>query len=107
MEWLERVEEELEDIGVSSEEITTIQEWRQTLLEEFGYNERQIEALWEFHEYHWDKLAKYGIRKVVYVYRTGPREGQREVRWVVKGHPGLWSWEHAKEWYEELSGGGE
>jgi hypothetical protein len=107
MEWLERTEEYLEDMGIDSATIVDFSDWRKLLAEELGYTESQIEALWEMHEYSWEELAKYGIRHVVYVYRTGPRAGQREVRYVIKGQPGLWSWEHAKLWYEKFVAGEE
>jgi len=102
IEWLRRTERDLEEKGIDPTEIVTFNRWRQTLLSEFGYTDKQIETLWEHHVWHEDKLKALGIRMVSFWYERGPRAGQHDVRWVIRGYPGLWGFERMKEIAIEL-----
>jgi len=90
-EWLERLDIPLEE--------TATEEAFKTLLEELGFTENQREALWEAATYRYEKIAPIGIRPVIIVYPWG-----REVRYGIKGRPGLWGYERMKEIAEELRG---
>lgn len=78
IEWLERT-----DIPI--EETSTIDRFQKYLAEEFNYDTKQIQALWDATVWRYEELAPMGVRPVVVTYPWG-----RELRWGVKGFPGLW-----------------
>jgi len=102
VEWLGRTERDLADIGIYLVEITEFDVFRSIMREQFGYTDRQIEALWEYSVWHEDRLKALGIRMVTYRYEVGPRAGQFETRWVIRGYPGLWGFQRMKEIAVEL-----
>jgi len=101
-EWLGRTERDLAKIGIDLTEITEFDVFVSIMREQFGYTDRQIEALWEYTVWHEERLKAYGIRMVTYHYVTRPRAGQFETRWVIRGYPGLWGFEAMKRIAEEL-----
>lgn len=52
----------------------------------------------------YELLMPYNIRPVTYTYEKGPRAGQEETRWVIKGEPGLWSYESMRRLWEKITG---
>jgi len=91
----EKYQEWLERLDIPVEETATEEAFR-TLLEELGFTDRQIDALWEAATYRYENLEVVGIRPVTVVYPWG-----REVRWAIKGYPGLWGYEKMREIYAE------
>lgn len=89
-EWLERME-----IPVYCQE--DIETFKEYLREEFGITrESQIEALWSAVDIE-RTLRDYGIRPVLVEYPWG-----EELRYGVKGKPGLWGWRSVREMMEEM-----
>ena len=98
----ERYQEWLERLEVPIEEQATIEDFQGYLAEEFGLSTEQVNALWEAAEYKWTDLEPLGVNPVIYVYETGPRAGQREVRYTIEGSAGLWGWDTAKAYVDAL-----
>ena len=97
-EWLERLEIPIEDTA-------TYEQLQKYLRDELDFSDAQISALWEATGYRYEDLESIGIRPLIYVYETGPRAGQREVRYVITGVPGLWGYTAMKEWAEIIRTG--
>ena len=105
-EWLARQEIDLEDT-------LDIDRYQKAMMEEYGFStplgeyepsaaqEAVIAKVWAEK---YEQLMPYNIRPVTYTYETGPREGQRETRWVISGRPGLWGYEGMRTIYEEITG---
>ena len=86
-EWLERLD-------VPIEETTTkerFQEWLREQVHPHAY-EAAKDILWEYLVERYDELAPMGVRPVVVRYWWGT-----ELRWAIKGYPGLWGYKRMKE----------
>lgn len=81
IEWLERLEIPIED----SATITALQEY---LKQEMIPTPEQIAALWGAAEFKYEILGAEGIRPLYITYPWG-----KELRFGVKGRPGLWGYE--------------
>ena len=81
IEWLERLE-------IPIEESATIEALQVYLEQEMVPSPEQIAALFSATEFKYEVLAAEGIRPVYITYPWG-----KELRFGVKGHPGLWGYE--------------
>ena len=104
---LEYWETVLEDLDVPIEETRTRDRLADYMAGNFNLpkgadypSEAQVERLWEAATERYESFAPEGIRAIIIRYETGPRAGQQEVRYLVEGEPGLWSYESAREWAE-------
>lgn len=105
-DWLARQE-------VPIEETLDIDAYQDYLIEQIGYrfpylkeapSAKQMAVVGKMWAEKYELLAPYNIRPVTYTYSTGPREGQRETRWVIAGEPGLWSYVSMREIWERITG---
>ena len=91
----ERYQEWLTRLEIPLEETTTVEKLQTYLRDELGMSAAQIDALVEATSFSTTNLAEAGIHPVIIEYPWG-----REVRYGVEGHPGLWGYESAIEWYQ-------
>jgi len=91
LEWLERLEVPIED----TVSIEALQEYLKDMLG-FYPTSGQLDALWGGTTFEQDILAPIGIRAVYVIYPWGS-----EIRFGVKGRPGLWGWESVLGFVEE------
>lgn len=101
----ERYQEWLERLEIPIEETAVYEQFQKYLRDELEFNDAQIDALWEATHYRYEDLAEIGISPITYTYKTGPRAGEREVRYGIAGVPGLWGYRAMKEWAEIIRGG--
>ena len=85
--WLERWEIPIEATAT----LRTLQEW---LRREINPNISRFDSWWEATRLYYEELAPRGIRPVT---RRIPETGDVEMRWAIKGKPGLWGWRSVKE----------
>jgi len=99
-EWLRRQEIEIE-------ETLTVEAYEKAVSEvmDIEFTPEQEAVVAHIWDEKYERLLPYGIRTVTYTYATGPRAGQVETRWVVKGYPGLWGYEGMRGIYEEILAG--
>lgn len=103
-DWLAR-----QDIPI--EDTLTIEDFQAYLADELGYTfpygvpgpsllqQAVVGKIWAEK---YDILAPLGIYPTTYTYKTGPRAGQRETRWVIPERPGLWGYESLLRILREL-----
>jgi len=90
LDWLERTE-----LPISA--TTSIRGLQDYLEEElFTPTERQLNALWDAVGFKYETLAPIGIRPVLVTFPWG-----EELRFGVKGRPGLWGLESVMGFLEE------
>ena len=96
---------------VPLEDTLTLEAYQAYLQEQIGYQFPYLEDLPSIKQFavvgkvwaeKYELLMPFDIRPVTYTYRTGPREGHRETRWVIKGEPGLWGYTSMRTFFEEM-----
>jgi len=98
-DWLAR-----QDETIGMEETIEIETYQEYIANKLG--KPVTPAMSDVIEAHWYEeyniLLPLGIKSVTYTYETGPREGQRETRWVIAGSPGLWGRDTMLAYLEEM-----
>jgi len=86
-EWLERMDVPIEATGSIADLQAYLED--ELLMEA---SEDQLGSLWDATKIRYEELAPAGVRPVSIEYSWGT-----ELRWGVRGYPGLWGWEGMKE----------
>jgi len=93
IEWLERMDLDIEDS-------TSIEALQDVLAKEMTVTPGRLDALWSAIQTSYEELAPQGIHAVLVHYSWGD-----DLRFGVKGHPGLWGWSSVLRFMEEAEEG--